>query len=170
MKFFKKVFIKKQENRRGFTLIETFVAITILMIVVLGPMSLLSNALRDARIIGNEITAAYLAQEGVELIINYRNNNPAGAMDSLVSGINSSYYFDNTMAVPRSCGGGACPILTISPTNGYQYNLASSPSIFSRTIQIRRILPNQYLITSSVSWQGSPRPPIVSSSIIFKKS
>lgn len=62
-------------NKRGFTLIETFGAITILIVAVLGPLALLAQSISDASIIKNQITASYLAQEAVELIINKRDSN-----------------------------------------------------------------------------------------------
>lgn len=61
-------------RKKGFTLVETFVAITILLIAVLGPLGLFSKALIDTIFAQNQITSLYLAQEGLELVINYKNN------------------------------------------------------------------------------------------------
>lgn len=63
----------KTKHNQGFTLIETFGAITILVISVLGPLSLLSANIADGSIIKNQMTANYLAQEGIELVIRERN-------------------------------------------------------------------------------------------------
>lgn len=62
-------------TKRGFTLIETFGAITILIMAVLGPLALLVRSISDAEIIKNQITASYLAQEAIELVINRRDYN-----------------------------------------------------------------------------------------------
>src|SRR5690606_10865581 len=54
----------------GFTLIETFVAITILLIAVIGPLALVSKSLSDSIFSQNQITAFYLGKEALELVIN----------------------------------------------------------------------------------------------------
>lgn len=65
----------KNKNKQGFTLIETFVAITILMIAILGPMSIISKFYADSNYAKNQIAASFLAQDGMETIENIVNNN-----------------------------------------------------------------------------------------------
>lgn len=60
-------------KQKGFTLIETFGAITILVVVVLGPLSLLTANISDGALIKSQMTAGYLAQEAIELVINQRD-------------------------------------------------------------------------------------------------
>jgi len=55
----------------GFTLIETFTAIIILLIAILGPLTLLSRAISDGIYAQNKITASFLLQEGLDLAINH---------------------------------------------------------------------------------------------------
>jgi len=55
-------------NLRGFTLLETMVAIAILLIAVVGPISLIGDSLHKLYFAKDEIIALNLAQEGVELI------------------------------------------------------------------------------------------------------
>jgi len=144
----------KNKNQKGFTLIETFVAISVLVIVVLGPMSLLSRALQNSRQIAEEITASYLAQEGVELMIGQRNS--AGRSWSPDPGVFSCQlkWFD---------------------TDGYQCSNGNQ-TIFKREISSTEKAGGgkQWEIISTVtrpgSGLGSVRPPIVSSSIIFKNN
>ena len=137
---------------RGFTLIETFVAITILMIVVLGPMSLLSNALQDSRHIGDQITATFLAQEGVELLIAQRNT---------TGSINQT----NADAL-------SCP-LYFGLVSGYNCDSSNNnATIFTRAITIdsNGLLPNQKKITSTITIRpsnGYSPKPISASTIIL---
>lgn len=59
----------------GFTIIESLVAITILIVGVLGPMTAATRGITDGYYAGNQLVATYLAQEGVELVVaKYRNN------------------------------------------------------------------------------------------------
>lgn len=56
-------------DKKGFTLIETFVAISILLIAVMGPLQMFSKAIADGLYAKNQTIAYYLAQEGIELSI-----------------------------------------------------------------------------------------------------
>ncbi len=60
-------------KKTGFTLIESLVAISILIVAVLGPMGMLSEAISNSSYIKNQVTATYLAQEGLEFVINKRD-------------------------------------------------------------------------------------------------
>ncbi|MBU6491039.1 prepilin-type N-terminal cleavage/methylation domain-containing protein [Patescibacteria group bacterium] len=58
----------------GFTLIETMVAITILSLAVVGPLFTASRAITAAQGARYELTASYLAQEGIEYVRAMRDN------------------------------------------------------------------------------------------------
>lgn len=51
----------------GFSLIETLVAITILLLVVVGPLSISSRTAKSANFASEQAIAHFLAQEGLEL-------------------------------------------------------------------------------------------------------
>lgn len=72
-----KIIIKKQN--RAFTLIETLVAITILMIAIAGPLTVASKGLTSALDAKNQSVAINLAQEGLEYINNMKDNKTWGA-------------------------------------------------------------------------------------------
>lgn len=60
---------------KGFTLVEMLVAITILMIGVVGPLTLAARGIADGLYIQNELAGKYLAQEGIELVVAQRLGN-----------------------------------------------------------------------------------------------
>jgi hypothetical protein len=62
-------------KKTGFTLIETLVAVTILIIGVIGPLSLAARGISDGLFAQNQLTANLLAQEAIETIVNVRNTN-----------------------------------------------------------------------------------------------
>jgi len=67
--------IYKTRSNRGFTIIETLVAVTILMIAVAGPLVVASKGLNAALYARDQVIASYLAQESMEVIKNQRDNN-----------------------------------------------------------------------------------------------
>jgi Tfp pilus assembly protein PilV len=73
---------KNQKLTAGFTLIEAFAAIIILLIAVLGPLTLLSRAISDGDYAKNQIVASFLLQEGLDLAVSNWNevikDNPGG--------------------------------------------------------------------------------------------
>ena len=56
------------EKEHPFTLVETLIAISIVTIAISGPMLSASRALIAANIARDQLTASYLAQEGIEYV------------------------------------------------------------------------------------------------------
>ena len=63
---------KSQNLQSGFTLVEALVAITILIVGVIGPLSLAAQGIGDGIFARNQVAANYLAQEALEIVINKR--------------------------------------------------------------------------------------------------
>lgn len=68
-----KNFYRKNNKRSGFTLMETMVAIFIIMLAITGPMVFTQNSLRAAFLSRDQITAFFLAQDAIEYIKNIRD-------------------------------------------------------------------------------------------------
>lgn len=58
----------------GFTILETLVAISILLLALTAPLVIVSQALRSSYFSRDQITAYYLAQEAIEYLRNKRDN------------------------------------------------------------------------------------------------
>ena len=67
--------ILKKSPIQGMSLIETIVAVTILAAAIVGPMTLAAQSLKASRYARSELIATHLAEEGVEVIHNIRDNN-----------------------------------------------------------------------------------------------
>jgi prepilin-type N-terminal cleavage/methylation domain-containing protein len=95
-------------NQHGFSLIETLIAVSILMIAITGPLALVQAGLFSSIHQRNQVTATYLAQEALEYVKNLRDSNsysqysgttrgwltgPDGVENSLLA----------TCAVPNGC-------------------------------------------------------------------
>lgn len=61
--------------RQGFTLIETLVALAVILAALTGPVALITRGIIDFSFSKNKIIAINLAQEGVELVRLVRENN-----------------------------------------------------------------------------------------------
>lgn len=61
------------KKTRGFTLIETLVAISLLTVAIVAPMSLAAQSLAAAYYARDQITAFFLAQEAIEAVRSVRD-------------------------------------------------------------------------------------------------
>lgn len=67
--------IQKKLHKSGFTIVETLVAIAILMISIAGPLVVATKGLMSALVSKDQMIASYLAQDTMETIKNIRDNN-----------------------------------------------------------------------------------------------
>ncbi len=76
MKILTKIFPKKftKHSHAGFTILETLIAISILVLALTGPIAIVAQALRSSYFSRDQITAYYLAQEAIEYLRNKRDN------------------------------------------------------------------------------------------------
>ena len=68
---------KTNKNSYGFTLVETLIAVAILMVAIAGPLTIANQALTAALGARNAMIASNLAQDGMESIKNVKDNNVA---------------------------------------------------------------------------------------------
>lgn len=81
----------------GFTLIETMVAVSLLSVAIVAPMALAAQSLASAYYARDQVTAFYLAQEGIESVRSVRDGNilrdSQGAGVNLLNGIPTGVPF-----------------------------------------------------------------------------
>ena len=150
--------LKKQQY--GFTLIETLVAISVLVVAVTGPLTLASQSLFAAVYAKDQTTAFYLAQEAVEMVRNKRDNNLLKSLDGQtvdwLAGIplETSFQVDIPNDTITECGG-SCLDAKLRH-NGTFYNTQSGDiSRFGRNVVVTRNaeLVDEAIITVNVVWQ-----------------
>ena len=73
--------------RSGFTLIETLVAISLLAVAIVAPMSLTTQSLSSAYYARDQMTAFHLAQEAIESVRSVRDENILANEADLLAGI-----------------------------------------------------------------------------------
>ncbi len=67
--------LKTNNSQKGFTLVELMITIFVIAVGLIGIMTLIQDTLRSAAYIRLHLTSSYLAQEGIELTRNVRDNN-----------------------------------------------------------------------------------------------
>lgn len=66
---------KKNTRKTGFSIVEVVVATSIIAVAIISLFSLLGPAIRNSAKSNNMLIASMLAQEGIELVMNIRDNN-----------------------------------------------------------------------------------------------
>jgi len=134
--------------RTGFTLVEALVALVVLT-VALGPaLVLTSNVSSTAAAVKNNLIAANLAQEGVEVIRGIRDTNwfLGSAFDNGLA--NGTYRVEwNSNSV---IGLGSNPF--IKENNGLYNYTSGTDTVFKRTITISKINASELRVISEVTW------------------
>jgi prepilin-type N-terminal cleavage/methylation domain-containing protein len=70
----KKLHYISNHDQRAFSLVEVLVSITILLLVVVTPMTIISRANNSTSFANEQMIAFFLAQEGLELVEKVRND------------------------------------------------------------------------------------------------
>lgn len=176
-------------HRKGQTLVEALIAVSILTVGFLGIVALLSKSFFISRATSDEVTATYLAAEGVELAKSIVDHDVySGTWDAcfgLALGQTKSYEFDySVLASPgAACSslnsdlftGGGTPI-EFSPATysyGYKFPSAQRPIQTKFSREIRVSLPtasngNEIVVRSIVRWPVWPLGAVVSQNITLE--
>ena len=152
-------------HERGFTFVETLVAIAVLLLAIVAPLTLVYQSLSASRVARNQVTAIYLAQEAVEFIRATRDENALQG-DSWLDGLedctgSKACYIDIPAATVDSCTGD-CPILTYDPDTylyGYGGTKGLVDTVFTRSVSISEIRADaEVLVEATVTWMEGSVP------------
>lgn len=158
---------KQNKNRTGFTLLEVIAAIFVITVGVIGGMSAVQRTITLISISTSRLTAAYLAQEGIEMVRNIRDGNWLEGrtaevswdqgLDGCSAGCEAGYTVLGLEA--PSLSSYQDRKLRIDPLNGFYNYLIGDETKFKRKITIQKPNPDILNITVEVSWseRGAPQ-------------
>ena len=159
---------RRKSGKGGFTLVETLVAISLLTIAIVAPMSLTTQSLSSSYYARDQITAFHLAQEAIESVRHVRDGNvlknALGTTVNLLNGFpddfsTNPFYVDTTTDAMITCGGNPCPPLKKSPEGLYGYGNDWTTTNFTRTVRATFVpdppgTPSDEInLTVTVSWR-----------------
>lgn len=141
--------------RRGFSLLETTIAIAILVAAIIGPMALSSQSIRSASLAKDTIIASNLAQEGIELVKNIRLGNRIDGRN-WTQGLNPCSSQNGCFVDAKDLDVGACSqncnfLKFDASLNLYNYD-SGQDTAFRRIITIANINDDEKKVSSSVRW------------------
>jgi type II secretory pathway pseudopilin PulG len=163
---------KNISEKKGFTIVETLVAIGILLTAITGPLTFAQSGLRDSFLARDQIAAFYLAQDVIETIKNIRDNTslqasssywlndlgtckPSNVGTTVVCNMDTAQSSVNTVICPSNI---CAPLYYDSVTK--QYTVDSGPnrtvSKYTRTIYVTELVANQEAqIAVEVKWDSN---------------
>lgn len=155
---------RKINQQGGFTIIESLVAIAILVAAITGAMGAVQTGISSYTFSKDQIIATYLAQEGFEQLKNLRDENALNSVDWL-SGITEvptdpCYFgkactvspFETTEAI-ECIAPGDCPYIRQDPVDGiYGYGVAWGLTPFRREIVLSSINDDEISVAVTIYW------------------
>ncbi len=143
------------KTTRAFTIVETLVAVAVLMIAIAGPLVIASKGLRAALYSRDQMIASLLAQESMEIVKNIRSNNIDDSLPwaQSLSGCLIAAPCDASALAPTlirtGCSVTGCPI---SFYGGYTSETIGQETLFKRYFFLHPISADEYTVNVVVSW------------------
>lgn len=157
----------------GFTLLETLVALALIIGAMIGPFTLATSGIFNAKAVKNKLTALNLAQEGLEIIREMRDTNFLAGESNwrglpncdiahpkctvLASGIYNLDAIDDKPGAALEIG--ITPLQFDDAGGFYVKRGGTAETPFTRSVEIRDIggNPDQMRVISKVEWNESGR-------------
>ncbi len=166
--------LKIQTTQKGFTLVETLVALTILLLVIIGPMTVAQKGIQNAYFANEQVTAVFLAQEAIEAIRELRDNAALEAYELLIEndgGGDTSFAAwvpspscssgcafdidDNAFEVCNEANNNDCQLIFDEAEGRYTHQGAGVDSPFRRVVTIDAVTTDGgRLVTVEVTGEG----------------
>jgi prepilin-type N-terminal cleavage/methylation domain-containing protein len=144
--------IKKRHKEKGFTLIETMVALAVLTFTLAGMVSLIIINITNAKNIEKNLIAGNLAQEGLEIVRAMRDKDWLDGNDfGSFLPATREYRVQWDDLTLRSLDDN--PVLNLDADTGiYSYG-DGDPTIYKRRVEIEQVSDREIKILVTVEWE-----------------
>jgi prepilin-type N-terminal cleavage/methylation domain-containing protein len=109
---------KTSYSSSGFTLVETLVAIAVLLLIIIGPISAAQKGIQQAYYANEQASAVFLAQEAIEAVRERRDDRALQAWN------NQSSVLDTSAWSTAGCSGTSGPLACSVVKDGVTYTRA----------------------------------------------
>lgn len=168
MKFFQEQ--SKYKKKKGFSLVEVMVAISLLLIALVGPMTFYTRSSQSTEVANDRVIATFFAQEGAELVQKIRDDavladffdvaqdgwgNFLNIVDDCLIGSCGLSVGENGGVNVIDCGSSSCALRYDSSASHSRFthdSQAGIPTNFSRYIELRQVSNREVEIVSRVEW------------------
>lgn len=161
------------KNKKAFSLLEVMVAMLIISIGMIGVISLIVSNINLSNLSKNKLIAMNLAQEGIELVRNIRDENWLDGDDWQDGIINDGSYIvdysgeSSVNDVPDDIDDNSAK-LYLDGDGFYQHSVTADDTVFSRLIIITDDTATSTTVRSYVKWrQGDKIFDYIVDSIIY---
>ena len=176
-----KIYTQKK-TEKGFTLVETLVAITILLLVIIGPLTVAQKGIQNAYYANEQVTAVFLAQEAIEAVRELRDTNALEEYEGWASsspGMRDTWdwytgsdelhahckpmgasptaigcAFDINTSEFQACGGSNPCVLKLQTSGIYNHENSGVNSPFTRKVYLGDTTDGGVSVTVEVTWQS----------------
>lgn len=165
---------------RGFTLVETLVAITVILTAIVGPLYAVQQSLNISRNAREQLVASSLAQEGVEYVramrdSNYLYNIANPGARTWLAGVDGTAGYPTTYA---NCITGDCVVdivrntvsrtvapMTLDASGFYGQGGSGTTTPYTRTVRLTAVAGSttEMVLTVTVAWtsRGQARTVVI---------
>jgi len=146
-------------NNKGFTLLEMMIASALVIMGVVGAFGVLQKAISTTAVNITRLKAAYLAQEGIEIIRNIRDSNwledPVGNFDDGIQpGSHHNLDYRSTVFPDTINCLSTEEFLKFNELNGfYECSSVSDSNFIRRVVNVDSSVSDKLKVKSTVTWE-----------------
>lgn len=153
--------VEDQRKICGFTLLEVIIAISILLVGVVAALGLITKTVSQISVSSSRLIAAYLTQEGIEIVRNIRDTNwlEGGAWDEGLTGCSSTgCEIDYTATTVEDPPGASAyfavyaDIFLKLDSSGYNYTSATDTKYKRKITIVPLVSPDRLEVTVETIW------------------